>query len=61
MNKNNQQPGKKLSRNEMKSLKGGAVLPPQCTQDSDCVNACTGNMLQGYICLKRVCRFVNCA
>jgi hypothetical protein len=60
MNKNNQQPGKKLSRSEMKNVKGGAALGIRCTVSADCPSVCTADSIQGYFCSNRLCRYAYC-
>ncbi len=59
MNKNNQQPGKKLSRSEMKNVKGGA-FGRTCNVPADCLGVCTNDTLQGYWCFKGLCKFTFC-
>jgi hypothetical protein len=55
--------GKLLSNEELKSIKGGNVLPPPCSQDSDCGElACpNGNETFGFICLNHACKWAVCA
>jgi hypothetical protein len=57
MNKNNQTPGKKLSRNDMKKLQGGAARLLPCDVDEDCPVSCNVVATRGYYCLSGVCRF----
>jgi natural product precursor len=60
MNTKNQNPGKKLSRGEMKNLKGGSVLGKFCTVPSDCAGVCTNDSLYGYWCFSGRCRYTIC-
>lgn len=57
--------GIQLSANQLKEIKGGASnddssLLPGCTTSADCFHACTGDMLEGYWCIKGQCRFGYC-
>jgi hypothetical protein len=61
MNINNQQPGKKLSRNDMKNLQGGAALLIPCDNTNPCPNQCSGNTFKGNYCVSGVCRYWVCA
>jgi hypothetical protein len=58
MNKNNQQPGKKLTREAMKKLMGGgAALLLPCDYDEDCPRSCLVVDLKGYYCIGGLCRY----
>jgi hypothetical protein len=60
MNKNNQTTGKKLSRNDMKKLQGGAPPPRFCTVPADCPGVCTNDTAYGYWCFKGFCKYTPC-
>jgi hypothetical protein len=51
--------GKKLTRDQMKSVKGGGI---NCNTNLDCPNSCQAfpNNLQGNVCLNHVCKLVYC-
>jgi hypothetical protein len=62
MNKNNQTTGKKLSRNDIKKIHGGAAPPKFCNVISDCVGGCLPSDTGfGYICLNHKCFWAQCA
>jgi hypothetical protein len=62
MNIKKQNPGKKLSRNEMKNLVGGAMPPKFCVVIADCVGGCLPSDTGfGYICLRNRCTYAQCA
>jgi hypothetical protein len=58
MDKNNQNPGKKLSRSEMKKLNGGSALQP-CDCTADCYKPCDGIVTKGNFCVNGVCRYMS--
>ena len=51
--------GKILTRNEMKSVKGGSI---SCNTNLDCPNSCQlyPNNLQGYVCVNHICTYYYC-
>ncbi len=62
MNKNIKEPGKKLSRGEMKQLQGGVSAGIICSTTADCPNPCVGNVEQGYYCsFSKRCTYGYCA
>jgi hypothetical protein len=50
---------KRLTRNEMKAVKGGSI---SCTTNLDCPNSCQAfpNNVQGNACVNRICKLVFC-
>jgi hypothetical protein len=62
MNKNNQQPGKKLTREEMKKLLGGEPLRIPCKVTADCPNpGCTlPDQIKGNFCVRGACFLTYC-
>ncbi len=59
MNKNNQTPGKKLTRSDMKKLTGGAANLLSCDVTEDCPRPCGTVATKGYYCLSGVCRLFS--
>ncbi len=57
--------GKKLTRDEMREVKGGIVTPPPfCNHPSECGSGNNWDCVPGYVsyaCVNGRCRVVNCS
>jgi hypothetical protein len=62
MNTKMQQPGKKLSRSEMKNVKGGAALRIPCKVTADCPSpgCALPDQLRGNFCVRGACYLTYC-